>query len=117
MGPMIGCWFVFVVGAFMAHLLFSHQGAMLNARVSANREGLRMSCLSDGPILITHLTDGVSKTTQLNPPLAIIESGGVRLSKAEFDRLTWVDSEGHPTSPAPPEKVQILYLRRGEWDD
>ena len=117
MGPMIGCWFVFVVGLFLTHLLFSNQDVMLTARVGANPEGLRMSCSSDGPILITHLTDGVSKTAQLNPPLAIIESGGTRLSKAEFERLKWVDREGHPTSPVRPEKVHLLYLPRGEWGD
>jgi len=87
-------------------------------RLHSTEDGLRLTSSNDGPYVITHLTTGHAnsesekRTAALNPPMAIIDSHGGTITKAEFAKLKWVDLRGEPaTAPGIADHLEALYFR------
>lgn len=73
-------------------------------------EGLRLSSMTDGPYLVTHLYHPERKATAaLVPPIVIVDSGGAAVSAAQLKELEWVDLFGEPSS-APPVGADLCAL-------
>lgn len=87
-------------------------------RLYEERNGdLRFSASSDGPFVVTHLIRvepgrGRTAVAALPEPIAIAESGGKILSRAQIARLRWIDNYSQPmTEFLPDSRFEAIYHR------
>jgi len=79
--------------------------------------GLKLSSVSDGPFLVTHLVglpghDAGKLIAQLPTPLAIIDSGGAKITRDDYRKLVWKNYTGtRVAAPAEGAPLRALYVR------
>lgn len=79
--------------------------------------GLKLSSVSDGPFLVTHLVrlpghDAREAIAQIPTPLAIIDSSGAKITRDEYLKLVWKNYTGTPAiAPVEGAPLRALYVR------
>ena len=73
-------------------------------------QGLKLSAMSDGPFVVTHLVDRYSKTWAALPrPVAVVNSHGAYIPVEEMQKLYWQDYLDQPC-PFPLKNADIKAL-------
>jgi hypothetical protein len=76
-------------------------------------QGLKLSALTDGPFVITHLVDRRTRSWAALPsPIAVVDSHGVYIPINDVKKLHWQDYLGQPCPfPATNARITALYYR------
>lgn len=80
-------------------------------KASWSDEGLRLSCVGQGPYIVTHLIDWRTKTcAELAKPIVVFDSYGGRISLSEIKALAWRNTMNEPCEPPKQfSEVEVLY--------
>lgn len=76
-------------------------------------QGLKLSAMTDGPFVVTHLVDQYGKTWAALPrPIAVVDSHGSYIPVEDMKKLRWQDYLGQPCPfPVKNANISAFYYR------